>query len=353
MSYFRNKVKDTGGRGAVNIKAVASKAGVSVGTVSNVLSGAAAVSDSMRKRVEAAIESLHYRPSHVARSLKSNSTRMLGMVISDLENAFFPLMVRGAEDAALERGYIVVTFNSDDRVEREEQLFSVLDRHRVDGILLVPACERKIRHARAMSEAGTPIVMLDRVPKRCPWDSVAIDNEAAARSCVEHLIEMGHRRIGVVTGNPDLQIANDRYAGYVHALESAGIQPDHDLVACGMFRYEKAYEASVELFERRRPTAVFVSNHVMALGLLKAAREKGVRIPQDLSLTVFDDMKVFEAMSPAITALSQPNYDTGYKAAELLIQRIEGGLDKPVHLLLQTELKIRESSHRIAQGAAC
>ena len=326
-----------------NIKAVAAKAGVSVGTVSNVLSGSARVSPEFEKRVLLAIRQLNYRPNHIARSLKRNSTRLLGMVISDIANPFFPYVVRGAEDAAMERDYVLVTLNSDDRVDRELQLFSVLGRHRVDGILLVPASDRELNHVRALSEDGTPIVMLDRVPEDCSWDSVSVDNAVGAQRCVDYLISLGHRDIGLVSGAPHLVVSAERLRGYRNSLRIAKIPYRAGLVARGDFSFDTAYRVTRELLAKERPSALFVSNHVMSMGSLKAIHELNLKIPKDVSFLVFDDMQFFESMSPPITALSQPMYEMGRKAAELLIRRIEGTAEHPTHVVMETELKVRGS----------
>jgi LacI family transcriptional regulator len=327
------------------IKEVARRAKVSVGTVSNVLSGSVPVSQALRDRVLQVIRELDYHPNHVARSLKIRQTKMLGMVVSDITNPFFPLMVRGAEDAAWEHHYMLLTFNCDDQVSRERQVLTALRTRRVDGILLVAAStEGDISHIRAAVDSGIPIVCLDRTIEGLPLDAVTVDNVAGAQECVAHLIASGHRRIGVLTGSLNLQIARDRLEGYRRALEEAGIGYNADLVAEGHFRAEGGFEAARRLLREQRPSAVFSSNAMMSLGLLRALTECRLRCPQDVAVATFDDPSFSEALRPQLTAVAQPSYELGYKGTELLLRRIAEPARRRSHLTLKTELRVRESS---------
>ncbi len=333
------------------IKEVARRARVSVGTVSNVMSGTVPVSVKLRERVEAVIRDLDYHPNHVARSLKIRQTMMLGIVISDLTNPFFPLVVRGAEDAAWKSRYMLLTFNCDDQVERERQVLTALRTRRVDGILLVAAStEGDLTHIRAATAAGIPIVCLDRTLKGLQLDSVTVDNRLGARECVEHLIVGGHRRIGIITGPLELQIARERLDGYRDALANARIPVDPALIADGHFRAEAGFEAAREIL-KQRPTAVFSSNAMMALGLLRAIGEAGLRCPEDVAVATFDDPVFSESLRPRLSSVAQPAYELGYKGAELLMRRIADPGARRTRIVLKTELRIRESSSNPANGA--
>lgn len=330
------------------LREIADRAGVSVGTVSNVINGTAAVSAERRERVLAAIRELDYQPNHVARSLKLRKTRMLGMVISDITNPFFPQLVRGAEDAALKNSYLLVTFNTDDNVEREKRVLSVLRQRRVDGVLLVVAPSAgDDGHIRGILDSGMPIVCLDRLPAGIEVDSVSVDNVAGARDCVRHLISMGHRRIAILTGPRAVQTAAERLQGYREALIQAGIPADPGLVLEGDFRSESGYRLGRALLAGSdRPTAVFVCNNMMALGLLRALTELGLNCPRDVAVASFDDFPLAEAFQPRMTAVAQPAYSIGYRGAELLIARIEGrpAEPRPSRIRLATQLLVRESS---------
>ncbi len=339
------------------IKEVAKKAKVSVGTVSNVMTGAASVSPSRRERVLGAVRELGYHPDHVARSLKLRRTMTLGMIISDITNPFFSQLLRGAEDAALERNYLLFTFNTDDKIEREKHVFSVLRSRRVDGILLVVAPDRNgYRHVAETLARGTPIVCLDRVPRKMKVDSVTVDNVKAARDCVRHLLAEGHRQIGIITGPMTLQTACRRLLGYRKALAEASIPIDARLIREGNFRLESGYRLGRELLSRTDPpSALFISNGMMTLGALKAIEELGLRCPEDVALAFFDDLPVEEIIRPRLTAVAQPAYMMGYKGAELLIRRIAAKGNKagpPVSIRLSAELKIRESTARVRNTAA-
>ena len=329
------------------IKEIAARAGVSIGTVSNVISGSRRVSPSLKDRVSAAIRELDYCPNHVARSLKVKQTNMLGMIIPDITNPFFPEVMRGAEDASRQRRYLLVTANTDERVEREQNVVSVLRSHRVDGFLIAIAPgQGTMDHLRNASEAGTPIVFLDRAPPGIGLDSVTIDNVKGAQDGVRHLLRSGHRDIAIITGSLALEIGRARLAGYEAALNEAGIKIRRSLILEGDFREESGYRLGKEILVRQhRPTALFVCNGVMTLGVLQALDETGVRCPQDLAIATFDDLPFGRAFHPRLTCIAQPTYELGFKGASLLIDRIEGKHSGgPVEIQLASELRIREST---------
>jgi len=338
----------------VTIKDVARRAGVSVGTVSNVLSGSASVGAKRRARVYAAIQGLDYHPNYVARSLKARSTKTLGLIISDITNPFFSQVVRGAEDFAFQHGYLLTTFNTDDQVEREKQILSVLRSRRMDGVLMVvaPSADGDVSHIRKTKESGIPIVCLDRIPLGVAVDSVSVDNVAAAQLCVRHLITCGHRRIGIITGGLTLQTGRDRREGYLAALREAGIESDPELIMEGNFRRVSGYHLSKSLLLfPNPPTALFVCNGMMTVGVVQALKEAGLHCPADMAVVCFDDLPFSDVFQPHLTSLAQPAYQMGYEGAQLLIQRLQGKLKsrKLIAIRLLPELKIRESS--IGDGA--
>jgi len=333
----------------VSIRDVAKRAGVSVGTVSNVLSESASVSAERRARVLAAIETLDYHPNYIARSLKARSTKTLGLIISDITNPFFPLVVRGAEDCAFSHGYLLITFNTDDQIEREKQVLSVLRSRRVDGVLLVvaPSPDGDVSHIRKTVECGIPIVCLDRIPPGMALDSVSVDNVAGAQLCVRHMVGRGHRRIGIITGKLTLQTARDRLEGYLAALREAGIEPEPDLILEGNFRQDTGYRLGKDLLLlHNRPTALFVCNGMMTVGVIQALEETGFRCPADVAVASFDDLPFSDAFQPHLTSVDQPAYRMGYEGAQLLVGRLQGKIKsrKRVAVRLALELKIRNST---------
>jgi LacI family transcriptional regulator len=270
-------------------------------------------------------------------------------VISDITNPFFPLAVRGVEAAALQRGYLLTIFNTDDQVDREQQVFSLLRMRGVDGVLAVvaPNPAGKMEHLQELVKREIPLVCLDRVPSGLRVDAVVVDNLKGAAICVRHLISMGHQRIGVISGPSGLQTARDRLKGYKQALREAGIAFDPSLVREGDFRMDSGYRLAKDLLLiHSRPTALFAANGMMGLGTLKAVQEMALRCPEDVALAIFDDIPGADVFRPRLTAVAQPAYELGYKAAELLIQRVTGELrsKEPIVVTLEPELKVREST---------
>lgn len=325
---------------------VAERAKVSIATVSNVIRGTRRVSPKLEERVRAAIRELDYYPNEIARSLKVKQTRMLGMIIPDITNPFFPEIIRGAEDTAFERGYFLVTANTDEQIGRERRIIGALRSYRVDGILLASAPGKDASHIRSTMDAGISIVCLDRSVAGVKTDAVLLDNVRGGRECVRHLIQSGHSNIAIITGSLTLQTGRERLRGYEEALAEAGVEVDRKLIFEGDFRDESGYRLAKEMLRRRvRPTAVFVCNGVMTLGVLKAFEEMGVRCPEDIALATFDDLAADHSFHPHLTAVVQPSYDIGSRAATILMDRIEGKLTgNPFVVRIVPTLIVREST---------
>jgi DNA-binding LacI/PurR family transcriptional regulator len=336
------------------IKRVAKLAGVSVGTVSHVITGSVPVTEPLRLKVEAAIRELNYHPNFVARSLKTSKTRTLGIVIPDMTIPFFPQVVRGAEAAARQRGYVLMAVNSGDDCERQKELLSLLRAQRVEGILLVVASAPTphVQISRIL-ESGIPIVCLDRVPERLRVDSVSVENDEAARLGLEHLLAMGHRRIAIVTGPLSLRNERQRLLGCRQALERAG-RVDENLIWEGNLRVEDVAAMCRERFASldSRPEAVFSTNGPTALGVLRAFRACGLRTPRDIAFATFDELTVDDLFLPSITTIVQPSCEIGFRAAELLLERLDGESVQgpPIAVRLPAVLKVRESSRPRTAG---
>ena len=325
---------------------VASRAKVSIATVSNVIRGTKRVSPELQDRVHKAIRDLDYYPNEIARSLKVKQTRILGMVLPDITNPFFPEMMRGAEDTAFERGYFLLTANTDEQIGRERKIVSALRSYRVDGILLAAAAGKEVSHIRSAMQAGIAVVLLDRTVAGVKTDAVVLDNVLGGRECVRHLIEVGHTRIAIITGSLDVPTGRERLRGYEDALREVGIKIDRGLRLEGNFRDESGYRLGKKLLRMRpRPSAIFVCNGLMAVGVLKAFEELGVRCPDDLAVATFDDLAVDRSFHPHLTVVAQPGYEMGTRAASILIDRIEGKLTKdPSIVRVVPTLIIRDST---------
>ena len=335
-----------------SIKKVAEVAGVSVGTVSHVITGSVPVSEPLRLKVQAAIRDLNYHPNHVARSLKTSKTMTLGIIVPDMTISFFPQVIRGAEAAARKHNYSLIAVNSDDDGPRQGELLSLLRSQRVEGILLViAAAPTPLNQISRIIDGGIPIVCLDRIPDRVPVDSVSVEDQDAAQMGVQHLISQGHRRIAIVTGPMALKNERRRLQGYRQALQSAGIAENPELIWQGNLR---PADLAVVCRERlagakKRPDAVFCTNGQSALGALRAFRDLGLRTPEDIAFATFDELTVEDLFTPSITTVVQPAYEIGAEAAQILLRRIEGtqrGESSTVRL--PARLEVRASS-----GARC
>lgn len=334
------------------IKDVAREADVSVGSVSNYLRDPESLSETSRARVAKAIAKLRYEPNHAARSLRSKQTRILGIVIPDITNPFFPEMVRGAEECAAAHGYILATFNTDDRADREASAMASCRSHGVDGLLLVVSPGAgSAGQIRATQAAGIPVVCLDRTPAGLAIDCVLSDNREASRQCAFHLLALGHRRIAFVGGPRALCNADDRLAGYRDALAHAGLPEDPALMHEGDFRIESGLRAGRRLLAASEPpTAVMLANGMMALGMLQALQEAGLRCPDHMSVACFDELSANEVFRPRLTTVAQPAYRIGQRGVEILLDRIRGTAPKaPLRVLLETEMRVRESTGRVSR----
>ncbi|HKD10253.1 MAG TPA: LacI family DNA-binding transcriptional regulator [Bryobacteraceae bacterium] len=332
------------------IKEVADMAGVSVGTVSHVITGSVPVSESLRTKVQAAIRELDYHPNHVARSLKTSKTRILGIIVPDMTISFFPQIIHGAEMAARERGYSVIAANSSESAERQRELLSLFRSQQVEGILVVvAAAPTPLGQMTRLIEAGVPVVCLDRVPEKIPVDSVSVDDVAAAELGAMHLIEQGYRRIAIVTGPLALKNERRRLQGYEQSLKRAGIKLDPALVWQGNLRPD---DLAVMCCERlrdpaARPDALLCTNGPTALGALRGMRDCGLKTPDDIGFVTFDELTVDELFSPHITTIIQPAYKIGAQAANILLDRIDNGASDIRTIRLPATLKIRDSSRRV------
>ena len=327
---------------------VAKRAKVSIATVSNVIRGTRKVSEKRAERVRAALRELNYHPNQIARSLKVKQTRLLAMVLPDITNPFFPQIVRGAEDAAFSRDYLLVTANTDEQATREQRILSSLWSYRIDGLLLASAggARKDISHLGAMLRSGLPIVCLDRTVPKLKTDAVLLDNQGGAYACVRHLIEQGHKRIAVITGPLELQTAKERLTGYQQAMAESGLRTPKELMAEADYRVEGGRRAALRLLHgRTRPTAIFVCNGLMAAGVVRAFEEVGVAPLGEIALACFDDISGEGGAPSHMTAVVQPSYQMGYQAASMLIDRVEGNLPKRTSVLrIAPQLMLREST---------
>lgn len=337
----RNK---TGKQGkAASVYDVARESEVSVFTVSAVVNHKSHVGKKLRERVEAAIRKLNYRPNLIARSLAQQRTHTIGMIVPDIANPFFPMVVRGVEDAAQKHGYNLLLCNSDDALDKEERAIELLLSKRVDGILLTKAAEDFRTPLRNMiKEAGIPFVLVMRTYPKLTRDAVITDDYQGAYEAVCHLARAGRKRIGLISGPLKVSNALARSQGFYDALKSRGLRFEKELVVEGDYRMDSGFRAGAMLLSHC-PDGVYVANYLMTVGLLKAAEEMGLKCPEDFGLVSFDDYPWLGVFRPKLTTVELPKHQLGREAAELLIERISGSSTKATVHKLPPELRIRES----------
>src|ERR1700675_4991930 len=328
---------------AASIYDVARESAVSVFTVSEVVNKKSHVSKKLRDRVEETIRKLNYRPNLIARSLAKQKTHTIGMIVPDIANPFFPVVVRGAEDAAQKHGYNLLLCNSDDSLEKEERPIHLLLSKRVDGILLTKAAEDFRPPLRQMiKESRIPFVLVMRTYPKLTADAVISDDYQGAYDAASHLARSGRQRIGLISGPLKVSNAVARWQGFHDSLKAMGLPFDKELIVEGDYRIESGYRAGHALLSHR-PDGIYVANHLMTVGLLRAAEEMGLRCPEDFGLVSFDDYPWLGIFRPRLTTVELPKHQLGSEAAELLIKRISGDRSKPLLRKLQPELRIRES----------
>lgn len=335
------------------IREVAKRAGVAPITVSRVLNNSGYVQAATRARVEEAAAALNYVPNMLAHSFRSNRTQTLALVLTDITNPFWTTVARGVEDVANGEGFNVIFCNTDENPAKQAQYLDMLLRRRVDGVLLVPAdsvSDDGRRAVRALQAQQVKVVVLDRRIDGVEVDSVRGDSVGGARQLTEHLLALGHRVIGCLSGPTNLSVTVERVSGYCQALQAAGIVVDARLIRYGAFTAESGHAQTCALLGLApRPSALFAANNFLAIGALAALREAGLRTPEDLSLVVFDDLPASYVAEPFLTVAAQPAYELGAAAARLMLARIQGDGDAPAtELVLPTQLMLRASTQALA-----
>lgn len=330
----------------ITIKDVAQHAQVSVTTVSHVINGTRFVSEAARERVQQAIAALNYVPSALARSLKSNRTHTVGMMIPNNSNPYFAEIIRGIEDTCFEAGFNVILCNSDDDPHKQAQYVRVLSEKQVDGLIVLSSGGDPELIATLRS-AGMPQVVVDREIDDLAADLVEVNHELGGYLATRHLLDLGHRRIACIAGPQALSPARQRVQGYHRALTESGMRVDDKLLRSSDFTSAGGHAAMTSLLKmRQKPSAVFASNDLMAIGAVCAAAEAGLRIPEDVSVVGFDDIALAAYSNPPLTTIAQPKHQTGTLAARLLLERI-AQRDKPLHReILQPTLCLRRSTAR-------
>ncbi len=327
-----------------SIKDVALRARVSTTTVSHVVNRTRFVSDPVRHEVEAAIRELNYVPSAVARSLKSNSTKTIGMLIPNCSNPYFAEIVRSVEDHCFGAGYTLILCNTDDEPHRQSAYLQALTEKRIDGMIIISTGEGK-DFQRMLHGLPIPMVLLDREIDEVNCDLVETAHLQGGLMATEHLIGLGHRRIACLAGPANLNSSAQRIEGWRSALAKAGLAASPELLWHSDFTSQGGFNTmQAILASPLAPTAVFVCNDLMSIGALSAAHQAGIQIPQQMSLIGFDDIELAQFASPALTTIAQPKQRIGIAAVDMVLERIQGGRIQARQVILLPELIVRNST---------
>jgi LacI family repressor for deo operon, udp, cdd, tsx, nupC, and nupG len=328
-----------------NIREVARLAGVSVATVSRTLKSPDRVLPDTREKVNAAVEKAGYRPNLMAVQFRSRKTGNLVILVPDIANTFFARVISGAQQAAQSAGYRLLLCDTQGRETIEREFAELVYAHQADGVIQLRAGNPF--ESSAGSSVSPPMVNACEVVKDATFPTISLDNRAAAKAMTEHLIELGHRRIGLIKGPKSSPLTQARVAGYKDALHQAGIALDSTLICHGDFTLNAGFEGAARMLELpNRPTALFCENDEMAIGALKRLKQSGLRVPEDISLVGFDDIPMAAYCDPPLTTISQPAEAFGEKSVEILIALIEKRSIIDRHVVLPFTLTLRNSTAR-------
>ncbi len=336
-----------------SIREVAARAGVSLGTVSNVLNHPEVVAETTRLRVLAAIKELGFVRNGSAHQLRTGGSQYIGLIVLDIANPFFTEVARGAEDAANEAGYVVILCNSDDSQEKELRYLHVMEEQRTAGILITPVHD-DTEYLQRLRQQEIAVVLLDRPAYSHGLCSVAVDDILGGELATRHLLELGHRRIAFVSGPVSIRQCAERRAGMSRAIEAARLNPEQVIIdipasAQNANAGEKCIEALLN--QVNKPTATFCANDLLALGVMRGLLQRGYKIPEEMALIGYDDIEFARSLSPALSSVRQPKYLLGYTATEQLLNEIND-VEHHQHkqILYQPELIIRASTLPASQS---
>jgi LacI family transcriptional regulator len=329
------------------IKDVAALAGISYTTVSHVVNKTRPVSQEVRIKVEEAIKTLDYVPSAVARSLKAKTTATIGLLVPNSLNPYFAELARGIEDYCERKGYCVILCNSDDNPDKQRSYLRVLLEKRIDG-LIVASAGGDAGLAEGLAGVRTPMVIVDRGLEGVNADLVRIDHEYGAYLATRHLLELGHRDIAMIGGPAGTSVAQMRLAGYCRALQEAGVDVNRERMLESDFTSTGGYNSAAILLERNPPSAIFAGNDMIGIGVLRAAAERNVRVPSELSVIGFDDIQMSRYVYPALTTVGQSILQLGEMAAEVLLRRIATPDMATDQRIVTPSIVLRESTAPLA-----
>ena len=326
------------------IKDVAKRAQVSISTVSHVLNSTRFVSEETSKKVYEAVAALDYKPSAVARSLKTNKTRTIGMLTASNANPFFAEVIHGVESTCYERGYHLVLCNSDGDLDKQKSYLTTLEEKRIDGLLVMSAHCDPAFFQKLQERCAEPLVILDCQVPDVQADVIMEDAESGGYEATRYLIDSGHTRIGCISGPQNLSPSSARYAGYQRAMTECQLPMISDWIIEGQLTAESGFQAATEILKKTAPpSALFVGNDLMAMGVICALQSHGYQVPDDISVIGYDNIELASFTSPPMTTMHQPKRELGQLAADTLLNRIENPGIEPTIRTLRSTLVERQS----------
>lgn len=329
---------------AATMKDVAEQAGVSTATVSRALMNPEKVSASTRQKVDQAVMAVGYSPHALSRNLKRNESRTILVIVPDICDPFFADLIKGIERTAAESGYLVLIGDCAQQNQQEKTFINLIITKQIDGMLLLGS-DLPFDASKEEQRNLPPMVMANEFAPELELPTVHIDNLTAAFEAVHYLLNLGHQRIACIEGPKHMPLCQYRSQGYIQALRRNGISVENALTAQGDFSYESGAQAVIELMSLPSPpTAIFCHNDIMAIGAMFQAKKMGLRIPQDLSVVGFDDIKASQFTDPPLTTVAQPRFQLGRQAMLLLLEQLQGNPGQSGSLLLDSELVVREST---------
>jgi DNA-binding LacI/PurR family transcriptional regulator len=331
------------------IKDVARLAGVAISTASAAINRSAPVSEDVIAKVDAAVRQIGYVPHGGARSLRMGQSRLIGLILPDITNPHFAKVAKVVETACLRAGFMDAVYSTSEDDDRERQILEMMRMQRVAGLIIIPTRSDAEHGARLAEQIHVPTVLLDSFVTGLPYDVVKLDNVRAGRLATEHLLGLGHRRIAVTTGRPNIATGEDRLRGYLDALDAHGIAADERLLIAGRFDQATAHDSTLRLLrEPNPPTAIFALSNMMALGVLNAVQEVGLRVPEDISVLSIDDFDFANIMSPPPTVVAAPVEQMAQRAIDALLGEIQSKSVPSGRIeLFQPQLISRASSGKV------
>ena len=327
---------------SLNIKVIAEKAGVSTATVSRVLSGFPGVKEKTKKKVMKIISELNYEVNGIARSLRQKKTFKIGVIVENILSQFYSILAKSIEDVAIKYGYSVILCNGDDDPEKELNYLRVLRSSRVDGIIIAPTGKNAV-YINNLLQSNIKIVLVDRLIEGVDCDAILVDNEKGAYTAVKYLIDKGYKKIAIIDGFIDRTTGKERLSGYLKALSEGNIPRNDDFIKIRDFKKRSGIMLAKELLEsKNKPEAIFVANVDLTLGTLLSIKSLDLKIPDDIAIIGFDDSDWAQILDPPLTVISQPVYDLGSTAAEMLIKNIENDNPKKEKLIVTLNTKLIE-----------